>query len=48
MDMAKFSALSNNQWPVHWFKIQADTTWPRNCTLIQKYKQTQHGQENWQ
>jgi hypothetical protein len=34
MDLTKFSALLNNQWPLNWFILQVDIIRPRESIII--------------
>ncbi len=34
INMAKFNASHKNQWPLDWFRIQANTIGPRESTII--------------
>jgi hypothetical protein len=34
MDMAKLNASFNNQWPLNYFKIQANTIGPKKSTMM--------------
>jgi hypothetical protein len=33
MDIIKFNASLNNQWPLYWFTIQADSRGPQKSTI---------------